>query len=77
VNLGTFIVAAFCLVDDSHQHTRAEALISPGSVAPGRLVRSLPRGCYGLNPITATARWRKRHAKATKCSPATVSGSRS
>ena len=35
------------------------------------------RGCYGLDPSTVTARCRNRQAKATKCSPATVSGSRS
>jgi hypothetical protein len=36
-----------------------------------------PRGCYGLGPSTVIARCRKRQAKATKCSPATVSGNRS
>ena len=35
------------------------------------------RGCYGLGPSTVIARCRKRQAKATKCSPATVSGNRS
>jgi DDE superfamily endonuclease len=35
------------------------------------------RGCYGLEPIKAIARCRKRHAKATKCRPATVADSRS
>jgi hypothetical protein len=35
------------------------------------------RGCYGLDPSAVIARWRKRPAKATKCNPATVWGSRS
>ena len=42
-----------------------------------RGLRYAPRGCYGLDPSTVTARCRNRQAKATKCSPATVSGSRS
>ena len=41
------------------------------------LAHSIPRGCYGLDLSTGIARWRKRPAKATKCSPATVAGSRS
>jgi HJR/Mrr/RecB family endonuclease len=39
--------------------------------------RHMARGCYGLGPSTVIARCRKRQAKATKCSPATVSGNRS
>src|SRR5829696_6351379 len=54
-------------------------------VAPGHAPRTPwktwcaagARACYGLGPMTETAWWRKRQAKATKCSPATVSGSRS
>jgi hypothetical protein len=34
MDLGTFIVVVFCLVDDRHQHTRGEALSSPGSGVP-------------------------------------------
>jgi hypothetical protein len=34
-----------------------------------------PRACYGPAPRIAVAWWRKRQAKATKCSPATVAGS--
>jgi hypothetical protein len=33
-----------------------------------------PRACYGPDTSAAMARWRKRQAKATKCSPATVAG---
>jgi hypothetical protein len=36
-----------------------------------------PRGYYGLDPSTGIAWWRKRPAKATNCSPATLAGSRS
>lgn len=58
-----------------------EKIVAMMHEAPGvevrRDVRLPARGCYGLNPSTAIARWRKRHAKATKCSPATISGSRS
>ena len=38
--------------------------------------RSL-RVCYGLWAATVSNRWSIRQAKATKCSPATVSGTRS
>jgi hypothetical protein len=34
MDLSTFIVAVFCLIDDGHQHTRVEALSGPSSVIP-------------------------------------------
>ena len=37
----------------------------------------LTRASYELNLSAAIARWRKRQTKATKCSPATVTGDRS
>jgi hypothetical protein len=52
------------------------AVPATGVVRPAMLEEAT-RGCYGLDPSTAIARWKKRHAKATKCSPATVCGSRS
>jgi hypothetical protein len=46
-------------------------------LAKGIAEGTLSRGCYGLKPSKVIARCRKRHAKATKCRPATVVGSRS
>src|SRR5215203_2894555 len=41
----------------------------------GFLPYSTPRGCYEPTPRMPVACWRKRQAKATKCSPAKVAGS--
>jgi hypothetical protein len=38
-------------------------------------VRRFTRACYEPTPRMPVACWRKRQAKATKCSPATVAGS--
>ena len=56
-----------------HEYGRLRPVLG---TAPGSM-QQYARGCYGLGPSTVIARCRKRQAKATKCSPATVSGNRS